>query len=273
MSKTFTFGLLCDEAPLGQIDKEWDYLEVPNFMMINPFACNALWEQEKAKLQASGFKMMTGSHYTQLGGTIGMRCSGPQFDHEQQRIWAKRSFRRMRELGIEVIGVYGKAFFVPDGYSPEKAMDDAISCCNILADEAEGNGILVALEPMADLTTLWPRYLDGIDFVKRVNRKSIKVMADLNYFYKLDQPLEHIYTNPELMVNVHIAGSGGAQPNVGTYEPNFVKLFKILNDIGYTRGVTTACPWVSTQDGELNWAYETKKTVLYLKDLRDKTIR
>ena len=272
MNKTFEFGLLCDDAPLDQIDREWDYLEIPNFMMVNPFASDALWDREKTRLLDSGFKMMTGSHYTQLGGTLGMRSSGPQYDREQQRIWAKRSFRRMKELGIEVIGVYGKAFCIPDGYSPAKAVDDAISCCNILADEAEANGILVALEPMADLTTMWPRYLDGIEFVKKVNRASVKVMADLNYFYQLDQPLEHIYTNPELMINVHIAGSGGAQPNVGTYEQNLIKLFKILKDIGYTRGVTTACPWVPTKDGDLDWAYETKKTIRYLKNLRDTTV-
>jgi len=272
MADTFEFGILCDDAPLAEIDKGWDYLEVPNFIMVNPFACEHFWYQQKAKLLASGFPMKTASHYTQLGGTLGMRCSGPQFDREQQRVWAKRSFRRMKELGIRVVGVYGKAFYCPDDYCPNKAMDDAISCCNILADEAEAHDMVVALEPMADLTTLWPRYLDGIEFAKKVNRKSIKVMADLNYFYKLDQPLEHIYTNPELMVNVHIAGSGGAQPNVGTYEKNIIKLFKILKDIGYTRGITTACPWVPTKDGELDWAYETKKTAEYLKDLRDKTI-
>ena len=269
MSKTFEFGLLCDASPLDQIDKGWDYLEVPNFIMVNPFACDAIWQQEKAKLQASGFKTMTSSHYTQLGGTIGMRSSGYQYDREQQTLWAKRSFRRMKEIGIEVVGVYGKSFLCPEGYSPTKAMDDAISCCNIMADEAEANGMLIALEPMADLTTLWPRYLDGIEFAKKVNRNSVKVMADLNYFYDLKQPLEDIYTNPELMINVHIAGSGGAQPNVGVYEANLLKLFKILKDIGYTRGVTAACPWVPTKDGELDWSYETKKTIEYLKALRD----
>jgi sugar phosphate isomerase/epimerase len=273
MSKRFEFGLLCDAAPLDQINKAWDYLEVPNYLMINPFGCEAFWKAEKAKLLASGFKMMTSSHYTQLGGTLGMRSSGFQYDHEQQALWAKRSFRRQKELGVEVVGVYGKAFICPDGYSHSKAMDDAISFCNLLADEAEANNMLIALEPMADLSTLWPRYLDGIEFAKQVGRNSVKVMADLNYFYALDQPLEHIYTNPEMMINVHIAGSGGAQPNVGVYENNFIKLFKILNDVAYTRGVTAACPWVPTKGSELDWAYETKVTIDYLKNLQDTCIK
>jgi sugar phosphate isomerase/epimerase len=269
MSKTFEFGLLCDAAPLDQINKGWDYLEVPNFLMVNPFGSENLWEIEKAKIVASGFKCKTSSHYTQLGGTIGMRSCGPNYDREQQMLWAKRSFRRMKEIGVEVVGIYGKFFPVVEGFSATKAMDQAISFCNILADEAEANDMLVALEPMADLHSLWPRYLDGIKFAKEVNRKSVKVMADLNYFYELNQPLEDIYVNPELNINVHIAGSGGAQPNVGTYEQNLIKLFKILKDTGYTRGVTAACPWVSTKGGDLDWAYETEVTINYLKNLRD----
>jgi len=273
MSKTFEFGLLCDASPLDEINKEWDYLEVPNFLTVNPFGSQGLWEIEKAKIKASGFKCMTSSHYTQLGGTIGMRSCGPNYDIEQQRLWAKRSFSRMKEIGIEVVGVYGKSFPIIEGFSMTKAMDQAISCCNILADEAEANDMLIALEPMADLETLWPRHLDGIKFAKEVNRKSVKVMADLNYFYELNQPLEDIYNSPELNINVHIAGSGGAQPNVGTYEKNIAKLFKILDDIGYTKGVTAACPWVSTKSGELDWKYETEKTIKYLKNLRDSIIK
>jgi sugar phosphate isomerase/epimerase len=266
MSKSFEFGLLCDNAPLNEIHQDWDYLEVPNSLMIKPFDCDALWNIEKAKLLSSGKKCMTASHYLQF---FGMKASGFNYDREQQIMYATRSFRRMKELGIEVVGVYGNAFVTPEGYSKTKAMDDAISFCNILADIADDHGMLVALEPMADLSTMWPRYLDGINFAKEVGRSSIRVMADLNYFYQLDQPLEDIYIHPELNINVHIAGSGGAQPNVGTYEKNLIKLFKILKDVGYTRGVTAACPWVSTKGGDLDWKYETEVTIKYLKNLRD----
>lgn len=266
MSRKFKFGLLCDEAPLNLIDKGWDYLEVPNSLIVKPFECNAQWQEDKAKLLAPGFKIKTTSHYMQF---FGMKCTGPNYDSEQHYMWAQRTFPRLKELGVEVIGVFGNKFFVPEGYSKTKAMDDAISACNIMADAAEKHGMLIALEPMGDLTTLWPRYLDGIKFVKEVGRQSVRVMADLAYFYQLDQPLEDIYQSPEFCINVHIAGSGGAQPNVGSNEKHFVKLFKILEDIGYERGVTSACPWVSTKGGELDWAYETKTTIEYLKKLRD----
>ena len=44
---------------------------------------------------------------------------------------------------------------------------------------------------------------------EEVNRPSVKVMADLNYFLKLDQPLEDIAKEPEFCAHVHIAEGGG----------------------------------------------------------------
>ena len=43
---------------------------------------------------------------------------------------------------------------------------------------------------------------------EEVNRPSVKVMADLNYFLKLDQPLEDIAKEPEFCAHVHIAEGG-----------------------------------------------------------------
>ncbi len=147
--------------------------------------------------------MATCSHYIQFNG---LEACGPNFDHEQQVFWAKRAFSRMDELGIEVVGVFGGFFKCPEDYSVSKAMDQAVSFCNILADEAEKYDMLIALEPQADLKTLWPRYLEGLEFAKGVGGRSVKLMADLNYFYKLNQPIDLILKAPEYCINVHIQG-------------------------------------------------------------------
>ena len=101
-----------------------------------------------------------------------------------------RSFRRLADIGVEVAGIYGGFFAVPEGFARGEAEAQAERFCHLLANHAEAHGIVVALEAFSDLTTLFPRYLDSIAFAKRVDRPSIKVMADLNYFLKLDQPLE-----------------------------------------------------------------------------------
>ncbi len=50
----------------------------------------------------------------------------------------------------------------------------------------------------------------------------------------------------------------------------FLRLFRILRDIGYTRGVSAACPWVSTDGGPVDFGKETAKSLRYLQGLRDK---
>jgi hypothetical protein len=95
-------------------------------------------------------------------------------------------------------------------------------------------------------------------------------LADLGVeVVKGDQPLELIAEEPDYCLHVHIAGDHG-QPGVGDLDDVFMRLFRILRDCGYTRGVSAACPWVSTDGGEVDFGKETAKSLAYLKALRDK---
>jgi sugar phosphate isomerase/epimerase len=139
-----------------------------------------------------------------------------------------------------------------------------------MADYAEKYNMLVALEPTAELDSLWPMYLDGLKFAQEeVARPSVRVMADINYFLKGNQPFEHIAAAPAYCRHVHIAGDHG-QPGVRDLNDVFLRLFRILRDIGYPRGVSAACPWVSSDGGPLDFGKETAKTRHYLQDLRAK---
>ena len=94
-------------------------------------------------------------------------------------------------------------------------MDDAIRWVNMLADYAEKYNVKIALEPTADPHTLFPMYLDALEFArKEIGRDVVRVMADLNYFIQGNQPLEHIARDPAYCLHVHIAGEN-AQPGVG----------------------------------------------------------
>ena len=149
-------------------------------------------------------------------------------------------------------------------------MDQAIRFVDRMADYAEKYDMLVALEPTADLQALWPMYQDGIRFAKEeIARPSVRVMADINYFLKGNQPFENIVKYPDDCLHVHIAGDHG-QPGMGDMDDVFLRLFRILRDIGYTRGVSAACPWVSTDGGPVDFGKETAKSLTYLKALRDK---
>jgi len=173
-------------------------------------------------------------------------------------------------LGVEFAGIYGSFFKVPEGFSHKAAMDQAVRWVNMLADYGEKYAVKIALEPTADPHTLFPMYLDGIEFAKHeVGRSVVRVMADLNYFIQGNQPLENITKEPDYCLHVHIAGEHG-QPGLGDRVDIHTRLFRVLRDIGYTGGVSAASPWKSTSGDKVDFRAETAKSLQYLRALRDK---
>ncbi len=270
MSKPFQFGIVVDVVPLDKVNKQWEYFEVPASIHADPLLCDAEWEKIKAAYKADGRPCLVTSHMLGAGNSLYAVC-GPKYDREKVLFMLEREFARLAELGIKYVGCWGGHFRCPEGFDRTTAVDQAISSVNIMADFAEKYGMQVALEPQAEHDTLFPRYLEGVAFAKLTGRRSIKVMADLNYFLELEQPLEDILKYPDYCLNVHIQGDGGAQPNVGNREDIFLHLFRILKEIGYDKGVSAACPWVVTNGAkEIDYAYETDKTLAYLQSLKAK---
>lgn len=282
MAPQFKLGIVFgDGVPVEDVAPGYEYLEIPLGNLMIPFQSDAIWKRQMSSLKSqTTLPFSVASHwFNDPPGKepdavkFGMRATGPDMDGEQIEFWTQRALTRCAELGVQIAGVYGAFFPVPGGYSKKKAMDEAVHYLAMAAKHAEKNKVLIALEPMADLTTLFPRYLEGIELAKEVGSKSVRVMADLNYFLELDQPLEDIAKEPEYCLHCHIQGDGGAQPNVGGREKTFLRLFSIFRDIGYQRGVSAACPWKSTTGGALDLKRETAITLDYMRKLRDKVYK
>ena len=273
MGKTFNIGIVVDVVPIKDLSKDWEYFEVPASIHGSPILTDAEWQEFKTMYKNDGRPTPVTSHLLGPGVTY-QGASGIYYDKELLDFSLRRTIKRMSELGVKYLGAWGGHFKIQDGFNRIKAIDQAISTINIAADYAAEYGMQIALEPEADPDTLFPRYLEGVEFAKLTGRSNVKVMADLNYFIRLDQPLEDILKYPDLCLNVHIAGDGGAQPNVGMREETFVHLFKVLKDAGYDKGVSVACPWVITNGAaQIDYRYETDKTLKFVKDLRDKVYK
>ena len=271
MAEPFKFGIMVDVVPITDLSKEWDLLEVPACIHCNPTMSDAKWEARKAIYKADGRPSLSSGFLLPSDGG-----AGPNYDREYNLFALDRQFARMSELGIKYAGCYGGHFRCPAGFDRAKAVDQTISTINIMADYAEKYGMLIALEPMAQPDTVFPTYLEGIEFAKMTGRRSVKVMADLNYFVAINQPLEDILKYPDYCLDVHIAGKGGAQPNVGdeAWEETLLHLFRVLKESGYDKGVMAACPWKITNGADtIDYKYETDVTIAYLKGLRDKVYK
>lgn len=273
MSEQFKLGMVVDVVPLDKVSKKWEYFEVPASIHGSALLCDCDWHKQKALYLADGRPCPVTSHL--LGpGTSWKGASGLYYDREMILYSLERVFARMSELGVKYIGCWGGHFRCQNGFDRARAVDQAISSVNIMADYAEKYGMEIALEPQAEADTLFPRYLEGVEFARMTGRRSVKVMADLNYFLELDQPLEDILKYPEYCLNVHIQGDGGAQPNIGKREAVLTHLFEILKESGYNKGVSAACPWIITNGAnEIDYQYETDTTLAFLQELRAKVYR
>ena len=265
----FKISILFADAPEmdpTKIAPGFEMSEIPACILVDPMMTDEEWMKRKAEIQSWNMPpIRVASHW------IDKPCTTPNADWELLEFWTRRVLRRLAELGVEAAGVYGLFFPKVNGYSENRQMDQAIRYANLLGDVARSHNMMIALEPMANLNTLWPTYKEGLAFAKRVDHPNVKVMADLNYFLKLKQPFEDIKIDPTFNLHCHIAGEGpqGAQPNVGGLRETHKAFFRVLRDAGYERGVSAACPWRNTGDGEFDLRKETAKTLAYLKELRE----
>ncbi|MBK8021917.1 MAG: hypothetical protein IPK19_10965 [Chloroflexi bacterium] len=272
MAAPFKLSILVGDdpgRPPAEVAKGFEQAEIAAGLQLIPLESNEAWTKKQEEIASWGTPpIRISSHY--LEGLPGQQLTGPHADLELQQFYTKRLFSRLADVGVKTIGIGAWCFPVVDGFSKTKTMDQAISYCNFIADQASVHGMVIALEPQALLDSLFPRYLDGLAFAKEVARPEVRVMADLAYFIKLDQPLEHILQSPEYCMHCHMAGANDGQPGVGDMVEIHTHLFRVLRDAGYDKAVSCACPWVSTDGGPLNFGKETAKSLRYLQDLREK---
>ncbi len=168
--------------------------EIPVALQVKPFESEAVWIAKRREIASWGLPpIKVASHFLQFYGLVPV---GPGADWDQLAFWNKRAFARLSGLGVEVVGVYGGFFRPPADFPVDVAWDQALTFVHMMADEAEQYNMLIALEPIAEADTLWPMYPDGIAFAKEVGRPSVRVMADMNYFIRGDQPLGLVADEP-----------------------------------------------------------------------------
>jgi sugar phosphate isomerase/epimerase len=266
MAAQFKLGLNIDNVemkPPLELCPGWDTAEIPITELLLPFDTDEVWEKKLAEIKTwNQPPWCATSHWLWDERVTGDNIT----DFAELQRQAEQTCRRMAQLGVEVAGVWGN-FFPIGSMGKTKAIDAALTYWNMVAKYANKYGVLIALEPTANPDTIFPTYRDGIEFVKRLDQKSIKLMADLNYFIAIDQPFEDIALEPDFCLHVHIQGET-YQPNVGNCDDKILHIFRVLRDIGYQRTVSSAHPWISTSGETFNYRVESEKTLKYLQNFR-----
>jgi len=270
MSERFKLGLNIDnvkEKPPLELASGWDTAEIPITELLLPYDSEEAWEKKLSEILTWNQPPFAAtSHWLWDERVTGGKATA----WEELERQAEQACRRMARLAKGMVaGVWGNFFEVSEEGARIRETDKSLKYCEMVAKYAEKYGVLIALEPTANPKTVFPKYTDGIDFVKRLNLPSIRLMADLNYFVQIDEPFEDIQIEPDLCLHVHIQGET-YQPNVGDCTEKILHIFRVLRDMGYARTVSSAHPWIATEWETFNYRLESGKTLEYLQRLREK---
>ena len=150
MTDPFKLCILFGDAPdrpPAKIAPGWEMAEIPVSLQVQPFDSEANWQVKQAEIASWDLPpIRMASHFLQFWGLTPI---GPGVDWEQLEFWTPRAFRRLAEIGVEVAGIYGSFFELPEGFSRTTAMDQAIRFVNLLADHAERQSEMISSSPSA----------------------------------------------------------------------------------------------------------------------------
>lgn len=158
-------------------------------------------------------------------------CESP--DYVALREYAKKAMFRAGEIGIKsaVFGS-GGARRVPDGIPRDKALTMiAYFLGELVAPEAEKNGVMIAIEPLTIRECNIINYVnDGRLVSKMVGKDCVKTLADIYHFYNNNDQLACISEVPGEVIHSHISTIKTrrmpAPADAGDYVP-FLKALKI----------------------------------------------
>jgi D-psicose/D-tagatose/L-ribulose 3-epimerase len=168
---------------------------------------------------------------------------GPAVDRERLQRYLHSAFTAMWALGgvLVVLGV-GPSRRVPDGFPPERAAAQFAEALSYIAEEADRNGLDLALDPLNRAETNLLVTLDDCRrFLADQGLAEVRLLADSYHLLAEDEPLAVVEACGPLIGHAHIADSERLPPGRGEFD--FAPFFAALRAIGYDARVSLKCLW------------------------------
>lgn len=249
-------------APLEKInrlaDVGYDYIELGVRNALMPEAGDAEFQRIRESVAQAPLKPEAYAGF--IPGEL--RVVGDNVDLSRLSRYVETACRRAKEIGGEII-VYGSSGSrnVEAGGSHERALDQIAAFLDMAADHAESNRITIVIEPICHREgNIIRTVADGLAMAKRVNRKGIKLLADLYHVWQENEPTQNILDAAEWLAHVHIA-----EPVKRSYPGNddfdFTDFFTTLKGAGYNGRVSCECQF-DDFDHDVEVALQTMKAYL-----------
>lgn len=172
-----------------------------------------------------------------------LKIVGDEVDVTRVKAYLERAITRVHQIGADTI-VFGSggARSYPESFFYEKAEEQILAFLDMVADIADPLGVTIVIEPLnRKESNIINSVLEALDFAKKVDRPSIKVLADFYHMDEENEPLENIAIAGEYIKHIHVADTGRFSPGTGAYPyENFTKYVEMAN---YKDRISIECSW------------------------------
>jgi sugar phosphate isomerase/epimerase len=171
-----------------------------------------------------------------------LKIVGDSVDAGRVRCYLEKAVERVQAIGAETI-VFGSggSRTSPDGFSRAQAEEQILQFLDTLADITDQTNITIVIEPLNTTeSNIINSVPEAVGYAAKVNRKSIRVLADFYHMYKENEPLDNIVRHRDWIRHIHVSDSRYA-PGMGDYPyPAFVDY---VNQAGYDGRISVECLW------------------------------
>jgi sugar phosphate isomerase/epimerase len=163
-----------------------------------------------------------------------LKVTGPAVDRAALRRYLETVIGRAAEVGVAVIN-WGSAESrrVPDGWPMATAWAQLEEFCHLMADVAQGSGVVIVIEPVnLDETNILHYLGEGYALALRVNRPEIRCLADYYHMERQGEHLTGILLAAPWLLHAHTGGPDRRCPAPGQTQEAFLGT---LREAGYDR--------------------------------------
>lgn len=172
-----------------------------------------------------------------------LKIVGPEVNYVRIKNYVKRAVSRIQQVGASRVVVgSGGARNIPRGFSRNRAVEQIVHFFDILGKETEETEIILTIEPLnTKESNIINSLTEGFSIVERVNRPSVRLLADFYHMDEEKEPLENIIKYSKCLKHVHVADTGRKPPGTGCYP--YGKFVDNLYKAKYDGMVSIECNW------------------------------
>jgi len=170
-----------------------------------------------------------------------MRVVGADIDLDGVKSYLGRAAELLAHAQSKIV-VFGsgRARNIPEGFDRDKAEAQFIDTLHWCAEALKGSETTLVIEPLnRKESNIVNSVAEGVRFAKAVNRREIRVLADLYHMDEENEPLSEVATHIDWLSHIHLADTGRFNPGTGSYDYN--TFFGYLKTAGYRGMLSVEC--------------------------------